>query len=186
LSDGGHFEDLGLYEMVLRRCGVIIVVDGSRDTEFKFTDLGNAVRKTRIDLGIPIEFDFVPIGERGQIKDGKNFAIGRIRYGCIDKGATDGVLIYIKAAFYGEKEPRDVFNYAKTHADFPHETTADQFFDEPQFESYRALGSYTVDQMLGDGHTPLTLYSMVEEAVKRSGRSGSQLSWLDKWLKPNT
>jgi len=56
ISDGGHFEDLGIYEMVMRRCHRIIVVDGGADPKFEFEDLGNAVRKIRIDLGIQIEF----------------------------------------------------------------------------------------------------------------------------------
>ena len=56
LSDGGHFENLGLYEMVLRRCRSIVVVDGDADSDFQFEDLGNAIRKIEIDLGIPITF----------------------------------------------------------------------------------------------------------------------------------
>ena len=56
LSDGGHFENLGLYEMVRRRCRFIVVVDAGCDPEFAFEDLGNAVRKIEIDLGVPIRF----------------------------------------------------------------------------------------------------------------------------------
>jgi len=54
LSDGGHFENLGLYEMVLRRCHYIVVSDAGEDPECSFADLGDAVRKIRIDLGISI------------------------------------------------------------------------------------------------------------------------------------
>ncbi len=57
LSDGGHFEDLGLYEMVRRRCRFIVVVDAGGDPNFEFSDLGNTVRKIYIDLGICIRFD---------------------------------------------------------------------------------------------------------------------------------
>jgi hypothetical protein len=57
LSDGGHFEDLGLYEMVRRRCRFIVVIDAGQDAKFAFEDLGNAVRKIYIDLGIRITFD---------------------------------------------------------------------------------------------------------------------------------
>ena len=62
LSDGGHFENLGLYEMVLRRCRHIIVVDADADSEFQFEDLGNAIRKIEIDLGVPITFPDFPEG----------------------------------------------------------------------------------------------------------------------------
>jgi hypothetical protein len=68
----------------------------------------------------------------------------------VDNGAEDGNLIYLKPAFYGE-EPKDVFNYAKTSITFPHESTGDQFFSESQFESYRALGSHVIDQILPSG-----------------------------------
>jgi hypothetical protein len=54
LSDGGHFENLGIYEMVRRRNRFILVVDGGCDPEYKFEDLGNAIRKIYIDLGIRI------------------------------------------------------------------------------------------------------------------------------------
>src|SRR5438477_994132 len=56
LSDGGHFENLGLYEMVLRRCRFIVVSDAGCDQSCTFEDLGNALRKIRIDLGVSVEF----------------------------------------------------------------------------------------------------------------------------------
>ena len=73
---------------------------------------------------------------------------GVIKYGDVDRTVNDrpvddGVLIYIKPAFYAT-EPLDVLNYANSHAAFPHETTADQFFRESQFESYRALGCHEI------------------------------------------
>ena len=151
LSDGGHFENLGLYEMVMRRCHTIVVSDGGCDPAGAFEDLGNAIRKIRVDFGIPIEFQEVKIYPRNDEADvaaGKYCAIGSIRYSCVDDNAADGILVYIKPAFYGS-EPKDVFNYAQTSKTFPHETTADQFFSESQFESYRVLGSHVVDQILG-------------------------------------
>jgi hypothetical protein len=147
LSDGGHFENLGLYEMVLRRCATIIVVDGSADPSFHFDDLGNATRKIRIDLGIPIEFpDGVPIA-REITAASKHCAVGRIVYGAVDgHGVKDGTLIYIKSSLTGN-EPRDVLTYAAENLAFPHQSTADQWFDEPQFESYRRLGFHVVEEI---------------------------------------
>lgn len=153
LSDGGHFENLGLYEMVLRRCHCIVVSDASCDPEYWFEDLGSAVSKIRIDLGVPIEFEELHLHSRlpaeTQATDpqGKYCALGRIRYSCVDQDSTDGVLIYLKPGLCGE-ETRDVLAYAKDHAEFPHETTADQWFSESQFESYRALGSHAIDQIV--------------------------------------
>jgi hypothetical protein len=147
LSDGGHFENLGLYEMVLRRCATIIVVDGSQDPAFHFDDLGNATRKIRIDLGIPIEFpDGVPIAKEIAAAS-KHCAAGRIVYSAVDgHGAKDGTLIYIKSSLTGN-EPRDVLTYAAENPLFPHQSTADQWFDESQFESYRRLGAHVVEEV---------------------------------------
>jgi hypothetical protein len=173
LTDGGHFENLGLYEMVLRRCHLIVVSDAAADAKYEFNDLANAVRKVRIDLGIHIEFPDVPIYSKAPDKDeegGCYWTLGLIRYSDIDrqdKGekAKDGVLIYIKPAIYGD-EPEDVIHYRRTHPTFPNETTADQFFDEPQFESYRALGSYIMDQMCGSHSGELDLVQFREEVYK--------------------
>ena len=161
LSDGGHFENLGLYEMVLRRCRFILVSDGGCDATASFEDLGNALRKIRIDLGVSIDFPTkMPIFSRDSTSDGPGtyWAVGKIRYAQIDRPADDrgedrapdddydGVLLYVKPAIYG-REPADVDNYARMSPTFPHESTADQFFTESQFESYRALGSYVVEEM---------------------------------------
>jgi hypothetical protein len=155
LSDGGHFENLGLYEMVLRRCHHIVVSDAGEDPECSFADLGEAVRKIRIDFGIPIEFGKMGIYSRSQIdalKDaGHNCAIGRIRYSAVDgSAAPDGVIVYVKPACYGD-EPRDIYEYFKRSETFPHESTADQFFSESQFESYRMLGAYTMEKLCAAG-----------------------------------
>ncbi len=144
LSDGGHFENLGLYEMVRRRCRVIVVSDAGQDYRYAFQDLGNAVRKIRVDLGIPIEIKDRKIFPRAENKLGKYCAVGEILYSEVDKGAPNGTLIYLKPAIYGA-EPMDVYNYGRENVEFPHEPTSDQFFSESQFESYRMLGQHTVD-----------------------------------------
>jgi hypothetical protein len=146
LSDGGHFENLGLYEMVLRRCHVIVVSDAGADPTYAFEDLGNAIRKIRIDLGIPITFPpFTIYPPRGQ-KQGTYSMIGTIQYSAVDGAGTDGRLLYVKPTFYGT-EPVDVLQYAQAHTEFPHEATSDQWFSESQFESYRMLGCYIAQTM---------------------------------------
>jgi hypothetical protein len=145
LSDGGHFENLGLYEMVRRRCRFIVVVDGGCDPDFHYDDLGNALRKIRIDFKIPIEFDdeqrMRPIGQQR-----RRCAVGTIRYSAVDGAGTDGRLIYVKPMLLGDEGP-DISSYAASHPGFPHEGTGDQWFDESQTESYRALGLHTLDAM---------------------------------------
>jgi hypothetical protein len=144
LSDGGHFENLGVYEMVLRRCSRIVVVDASCDADATFGDLANAMRLISIDLGVPITFaDDFSIYARGNTSTPPlaYWAEGIIEYSAVDLGAPDGKIYYLKPTLYG-REPRDVFSYAQSSEDFPHESTADQFFSESQLESYRALGRY--------------------------------------------
>ncbi len=140
LSDGGHFENLGVYELVRRRCKLIVAIDASCDNQQTFEDLGNAIRKCRTDLNIPITLDAGKIRTaRGPGESGASFVIGRIRYRQTDGAGHDGVLLYIKPTIVGS-ENADVLNYAKMHPGFPHQSTADQWFDEDQFESYRTLG----------------------------------------------
>ena len=169
LTDGGHFENLGLYEMVLRRCHTIVVCDAAQDEKYRFGDLGNAIRKIRIDLGVPIDFKSMPIfaGWPANEKQGLYWTIANIRYSCIDgDGVPNGTLLYIKPAIYGT-EPRDILEYKKSFPAFPHQSTADQFFDEPQFESYRMLGSHIMDQICGDDSKDLQLTDLITKAREK-------------------
>jgi len=149
LSDGGHFENLAIYEMLLRRCRLLLVVDAEEDGGYTFEGLGGAVRKARIDMGIPIEFRGLDrVSKSSPPAERRAFAIGRIDYGACDGGNVPyGYIIYLKPLLTGG-EPTDVRNYASAHATFPQESTADQFFSESQFESYRVLGMHAAGTFL--------------------------------------
>ncbi len=182
LSDGGHFENLGLYEMVLRRNRFIVVSDAGCDETCSLEDLGNAIRKIRIDLGVPIEFS-ENFRIRARSSDpsaptGRYWALARIHYAAVDRSDDghaaldsdyDGLLLYVKPGIYGN-EPRDVFNYASANPAFPHESTGDQFFTESQFESYRALGLHVVQRIGEELGMPLeNLFDpTAREAILRS------------------
>jgi hypothetical protein len=142
LSDGGHFENLALYEVVARRCRYVIVSDAGCDASYCFDDLANAIRRIRIDFGIPIEF---PAGVHiaAQNAGAARWAVGTIRYSAVDPAAQNGVIVYVKPALIGD-EPIDVVNYARSHPAFPQESTMNQWFDVAQFESYRVLGLHTI------------------------------------------
>lgn len=158
LSDGGHFENLGLYEMVRRRCRLIVVVDAGCDPKFAFEDLGNAVRKIYIDLGVRIKFEGLgalrnrPTEEETNSAGPKGIpyhAIGEIDYKHADGSVCEnGKVIYIKPAYHGS-EGAAIRSYATENKTFPHETTVDQWFTELQFESYRALGLDIANNVLG-------------------------------------
>ncbi|MGZ8833876.1 MAG: patatin-like phospholipase family protein, partial [Thermoanaerobaculia bacterium] len=169
LSDGGHFDNLGVYEMVLRRCRYIIACDASADRKYAFGDLANSVRRIRVDFGVPIEFlSAIYIGPQQQGRLGKYCALANIRYDLVDGDVKPGRLLYIKPAVYDDCPP-DVKNYEKESDGFPHESTADQFFTESQFESYRALGRHMVDQMVIDQDRNDWRADSIEAFLDRAG-----------------
>ena len=146
ISDGGHFENLGIYELVRRRCRFIMCVDASADPSRDFEGLGNAIHKCRVDFGAEIDIDINAIKPNVSTGySGQRAALGKISY---DNGAT-GYLLYLKPCLLGD-EPPDISNYASSESSFPHEPTSDQFFDERQFEAYRHLGFVSGQQLLSD------------------------------------
>ena len=139
--------------MVLRRCHYILVSDAGCDEKMEFQDLGNAIRKIRIDLGIDIDITVEPLRLSDQHRSGVHYAVGAIRYSRVDPDAPDGILIYLRPSLSGD-EPVDVLEYAAHHDQFPHEPTSDQFFDESQFESYRRLGEHVAEEVFARVSTP--------------------------------
>jgi len=147
LSDGGHFENLGIYELVRRRCRMIVACDATADEKYKFGDLGNAIRKCRDDFGVEIEIKLGNLrGEGDPRRTNSHVALGIIHYELVREGDKPGVLIYVKASLTEKAdEPADVLEYAASHPGFPHDTTADQWFSESQFESYKRLGQHILE-----------------------------------------
>lgn len=135
-SDGGHIENLGIYELLRRQCKTIICIDAEADPKYACGGLAILQRYAQIDLGVSIDLD---ISEIKPLSDHSptNFAIGIVNYLNGDKGK----IIYLKLSYTGH-EPGYVRNYKSLHPNYPHDSTGDQFFDETQFEVYRALGSY--------------------------------------------
>lgn len=162
LSDGGHFDNMGLYEMVRRRCAFIVVCDAEQDDQFSCEGFANAIRRCRIDFGAEIDINLLPITNR---TDGRfsaaNYSLGNISYAG-DKKPT-GKLLYIKSSIIDKGLPIDVREYAMKNKTFPHQSTGDQFFNEEQFESYRKLGFYIASCAFED--------SEVVKAFNLSGRS---------------
>ena len=154
VSDGGHFENLGIYELVRRGCRFIIASDAGQDGAFSLEDLGNVIRKCRTDFGVDIDICVDPIRDRDEkgwscahcvvgkihyLGVPRHDAAGRILYRDGKPLHEVGWLIYLKPTITGD-EPYDVLEYYKRVPEFPHESTADQWFNESQFESYRRLG----------------------------------------------
>lgn len=141
LSDGGHFENLGIYELVRRRVKYILSCDASADPKYYFDDLANAVEKCRRDFGVEIEINPSPIRPDEHTGwSSKHFAVGVIQYPAVEgKASEKGILLYVKSSLTGD-EPADVIFQKSERSEFPHDPTLKQFFSETQFEAYRALG----------------------------------------------
>ncbi|HUL94304.1 MAG TPA: patatin-like phospholipase family protein [Burkholderiales bacterium] len=164
LTDGGHFENLGIYELVRRRLKLIVACDGGADPEYTFSDLANAIEKVRADFGAIIEVsdvdlhDLIPRPEDGAKADAgssaKKFAergylFATIRYAKANQKDANayGMLIYMTTTFFRGLSA-DLYGYRNAHPSFPDEPTSDQFFDEKQFEAYRELGYQTARAMM--------------------------------------
>lgn len=164
LSDGGHFENTAVYELIRRRVTNIIVLDNGHDPDYAFDDVANLVRKARIDLDAQIEFltsaelwEFVDTSVRKYFAapdefKGKPWApayatLARVRY----KEAPDapGLMLVLKPRVAGI-EPLDILNYKESSGDFPQQSTTDQFYDEAQWESYRSLGYWIAEQLFAE------------------------------------
>jgi len=156
LSDGGHFENMGAYELIRRRVPMIIIVDGETDNDYTYEGVANLVRKARLDFNAEISFlkrdelDTVlhpalrsVFGDLDDLRpvpitafSRHHAALARVRY---IGSEEQSLIIYLKATL-SEHDPADVREYRAKNPDFPQQTTIDQFFDESQWESYRKLG----------------------------------------------
>jgi hypothetical protein len=156
LSDGGHFENLGLYELVRRRLDLIIVVDAERDEKINLSALVSSSNRIKEDFGVVLRFadsdkgkgPALFLGEETKNKYPRGlpvakspFMVAQIDYPARPGfgPAKSGVLIYLKSTIV-EGLDFATLGYRALNADFPHQTTADQFFDPDQFQAYRDLG----------------------------------------------
>ncbi|HND30374.1 MAG TPA: hypothetical protein PLA94_10265, partial [Myxococcota bacterium] len=149
LSDGGHLENLGVYELLRRRCRYIIVGDGEADPTMQFGSLAALIRYARIDMGIQIDIDLADIrlGKEGAYGR-QHAAVGTVYYPKVgEQPAEIGILLYFKASLTGDEDSM-LAQYKSSSPSFPHESTADQFFSEAQFEAYRSLGNHVVTSLL--------------------------------------
>ncbi len=175
LTDGGHFENLGLYELVRRRCGLIIVCDGGDDRAAAYANFTVAARRVEEDFGATFDFDFEIGNGSGFERSGPQHVVARatgdeypkdaeyarrgyflasIRYDpsrarvpMAKTGPDSGLVIYLKSAMIPSLTLTSR-SYKGANPDFPYESTADQFFSAEQFEAYRDVGVRIASQML--------------------------------------
>lgn len=166
LSDGGSFENMGGYELIRRRLPVMVIVDGEEDPDYSYEGLANLVRKARMDFGAEIRFltaeqiaqlNMPPriaacFGHPEQLcPDAQGYsqahaALANVRYAGAER---QSLLIYLKPSLMRDV-PADVREYQQKNKPFPQQPTANQFFDEAQWESYRRLGEYVASKVFAD------------------------------------
>lgn len=155
LSDGGHFENLGIYELARRKLAVILIVDGECDGSFAFQSFTAACARISEDFGAVVSVDNADIAKvlpaspggypgAAQTATQAHF-MARITY----RDGSKGTIVYVKATFVANL-PLAVTGYRALHADFPHQTTADQFFSQEQLDAYVVLGQSVGHRMIAE------------------------------------
>jgi hypothetical protein len=154
LTDGGHFDNSALYALIERGCKTIVVVDDGADPTPCFGDMGQAVRRCRIDFGTEFKLlvdEYLPLPAKDGGDDKRAHVVkGEIYYSRdhleqlgyprdVSDATRTGSIYWIKPVVR-TADTVDVRQYKRQNDDFPQQTTADQWFDEAQFESYRKLG----------------------------------------------
>ncbi|WP_299724771.1 patatin-like phospholipase family protein [uncultured Tateyamaria sp.] len=157
LTDGAHLENSAIYELLRRRCKFIVAVDASAEKDGSFRTILTLVRHAGVDFGVRIHTDLKEL--RADPETGLSRAHGglcEIDYPGVDgQPAGKGLLLIMKLSMTGN-ESELVNAYRHANPAFPNVSTADQFFDEHQFEAFRQLGAHAAQSMLepalvGDG-----------------------------------
>jgi hypothetical protein len=152
VTDGGHYDNLGLVEALRRKPAKVIVIDASNDAEDRFSALAEAIATARMDHGIDVDIDPSPMVRGSKPRADRAWAYGIATHPVADgeEVACKTEIFFVKAVLAGHLG-WDLEQYAVEHADFPRRTTGDQFYGEWDFEAYRALG-HTLAESLIDHH----------------------------------
>ncbi|MBI1806499.1 MAG: hypothetical protein HYR76_05550 [Ignavibacteria bacterium] len=165
ISDGGHIENLAIYELLRRKCKLIIAIDAGEDPDFEFSDLTELIIRAENELGVRIKFRAGQEPEY-RIKPATSNGFSKSHFALADiselpgnpQGEYRGILVYIKSSMMEPTSWKNIekgkpeyasFMYKTYHPSFPHESTADQFFDHDQWEAYYQLGRYMAGELLG-------------------------------------
>lgn len=191
LTDGGHFDNTGLYSLVERGCRYVVVADCGADPNPCFGDLGEAIRRCRIDFGAEINLNFEPFVKNDKKKSSAHFVVGTVYYRrdhllrlgwrAEDAEKDDlrrGIIIVVKPSLVDD-EPPDVRQYGIENSEFPQQSTADQWFDEAQFESYRRFGQDCIKKFFDRLPGLTRQQSGVTIDIKEKARDGSPLALAD-------
>ena len=149
VTDGGHYENLGIEPLLRRRCRLILAVDATEDGNYEFDGLATMMNRARSRWGIefrdcveekPVTFPTELVPDKSTGFGRNRFWAVRIRYPSVNGSAkSEGLLVYVKSVIL-EDDPMALCQHKKVSEAFPNDPTSDQFFDPELFESYRFLG----------------------------------------------
>jgi hypothetical protein len=157
VTDGGHYENLGLVELLRRKCALVWCIDSSGDKVDTFDTLGGALQTAEAELGITVDID--PQGDMQPQKgaDGayspfvkQPYCQGTIHY----PDGTVGTLVVVKAGI-PQNAPLEILAFASQNPKFPCDPTLDQLYDADRFDAYRNLGKISMDAALGEYESAL-------------------------------
>jgi hypothetical protein len=182
LSDGGHFDNSAIYELLKRRCKYILAIDAGSG----FDNLATVSRLARVDLGTQIEANldlFKPDPETGL--SSQPYVVARIKYPPLSDDTdpkkeqqNEGILVWLSTGMTKNQKP-DVLKYKEKDPDFPFNTTVDQFFDQEQFEAYRELGHTAAKKILEDAGIKLEGENLTRKKLEAS--FDDLLELADSW-----
>lgn len=166
VTDGGHWENLGLVELVRRRCDEIYVVSAAGDGDRSFATIAEAIALAREQCRVDIQVDLSPLRApvadppdtppaRQLLRRGKDGALkpqpvapATHAVGWFERpGGGRGRILFVEANLTADM-PWDVQAHAEASTVFPDDPTTDQFFDHRQLESYRRLGWHQLETAL--------------------------------------
>jgi len=159
VTDGGHYENLGLVELLRRGCTKIYCFDASGGEGFEA--LGDAVALARSELGVQIDIrpdPLIPgsaaasdlpvaVEHEEAAEDTDLSAKIAVRATFVYRNGIEGELVYARNVM-SPGAPWDVRAHHISEPEFPHNSTVDQLYTDQKFESYRALGVQAGEQAL--------------------------------------
>jgi len=189
VTDGGHWDNLGVVELLRRGCTSIYVFDASGDSVETFNTLGESLAYARADLGIAVDIKPEEMRPESAKKlsakrpfQRPNLAptdhvTGRIRFLDHETGeVAEGYIVVCKATVI-EKTPWAVKAYHEKYPKFPNHSTTDQLFDGDRFDAYQALGEFTAERGVKD----LAIYETLELSWwerAQAAASGKRNGWV--------
>ena len=144
VTDGGHYDNLGLVEALRRGAQHIVVLDASGDKADSWFTLGGSMALARSDAGVDID-----LNPTTMIKGGRGLEPGQVvhpwAFGTFTRSADAPGLpeqgdIWVCKLGWWNKAPWDVLAYAKDHSTYPCDSTLEQLYDDAEFEAYHQLG----------------------------------------------